>query len=282
MSKSQKFVDARLTYLSPACTSSHVYYTRSNTVDTAHYSARSVQIRNARLAIQSPSLESTGFSLLRNRTTVSDFSSRDAMPAYADELSGVLRELTGADTAIMFGWYFRDTATPSSSFEFNRQTEEVHTDYAFDHADYMLRSMLLRVGCKDRVPRRVALFNVWRPVSEPPQDLPLALCDCRTVEPGDSVRSERIGVDEIPGPSQLVRDSPPDPRRPAWQRFRFSARHRWYYFPDMTRDEALIFRCYDSESGSTRSVPHAAFRDPTVASGISRRSLDVRVAAYYF
>jgi hypothetical protein len=51
----------------------------------------------------------------------------------------------------------------------------------------------------------------------------------------------------------------------------------------MSRDEVLLFRCYDSaEDGRARFVPHAAFEDPTTPrTAIPRESIELRTLAFY-
>ena len=39
---------------------------------------------------------------------------------------------------------------------------------------------------------RFAHFNVWRAISEPPQDVPLAICDARSVAKHDLIRADAI------------------------------------------------------------------------------------------
>ena len=46
--------------------------------------------------------------------------------------------------------------------------------------------------------------------------------------------------------------------------FRYSPRHRWYYYPDSRNDETLVWCGYDSDPTYPRSKPHAAFKDPSV------------------
>jgi hypothetical protein len=62
-----------------------------------------------------------------------------------------------------------------------------------------------------------------------------------------------------------------------------SPRHRWFYFPDMHTDEALLLKCYDSdEGGLARFTAHAAFDDPTTPPGAEpRESIEVRTLVIY-
>jgi hypothetical protein len=120
--------------------------------------------------------------------------------------------------------------------------------------------------------RRTAQFNVWRVLSEPPQDVPLAVCDARTLSPHDLVAAD--AVFDVPD-------------RPEWSfealLVRHNPAHRWCYFSNMTRDEALIFTTNDSEPGQPHHVPHTAFNDPTCPAGAQpRASIEMRAIAYWF
>ena len=62
------------------------------------------------------------------------------------------------------------------------------------------------------------------------------------------------------------------------------ARHRFFYYPGMTRDEVLLFVVSDSRRPAGRlagapaaTVVHAAFADPAGAGEPDRESVDVRV-----
>jgi len=38
---------------------------------------------------------------------------------------------------------------------------------------------------------------------------------------------------------------------------KYNPNHRWFYFPEMTADEAVLLKCYDSATdGRTRFGPH--------------------------
>jgi hypothetical protein len=64
---------------------------------------------------------------------------------------------------------------------------------------------------------------------------------------------------------------------------RYNAGHRWYYFPQMRRDEALVFKVYESEQdGRARFTPHTSFIDPTSpANAPPRQSIEARTFAFF-
>jgi hypothetical protein len=63
--------------------------------------------------------------------------------------------------------------------------------------------------------------------------------------------------------------------------FLHSPDHRWWYFPDMTRDEILLFALNDSDQSRAWRVPHTAFHDPTAGATEPRHSIEFRTIAYF-
>ena len=96
---------------------------------------------------------------------------------------------------------------------------------------------------------------------------PLALADARSLASGDLIISERRYPDRI-GQTYRMRHNPA---------------HRWYYYPYMQRDEALVFKVYDSQKdGRSRFTPHTSFADPDTPAGAPpRQSIEVRTLAFF-
>ena len=59
--------------------------------------------------------------------------------------------------------------------------------------------------------------------------------------------------------------------------------HHWYGFPRMRREEAIVFKVYDSQKdGRARWTAHTAFDDPTAPSGARpRESIEIRTLAFF-
>jgi hypothetical protein len=114
---------------------------------------------------------------------------------------------------------------------------------------------------------RVQVINLWRPIRGPVRDTPLALCDATSVAAGDLVASDLIYPNRS-GETYSVK---------------FNQQHRWFYFPEMTADEALLLKCYDSAGdGRSRFAPHTAFVDPTTpASAPPRESIELRTLVFH-
>ena len=123
----------------------------------------------------------------------------------------------------------------------------VHVDQTVDSGPNRVRE-----HCPDEADQllkgRVQVINLWRPIRGPLRDSPLAMCDGTSVAKGDLVASDLIYPNRS-GETYSVKYNP---------------NHRWFYFPEMTADEALLLKCYDSaDDGRTRFGPHTAFTDPT-------------------
>ena len=130
---------------------------------------------------------------------------------------------------------------------------------------------------------RFAIVNLWRNIApEPVATHPLALCDATSVRPDDLVVFEIHYADRI-GENYFAKHAD---------------HHRWYFYPAMTGDEALLIKQWDSAGGLARSKGakadamcpdspctfsfHSAFEDPTTAAGAPDRwSIEVRCVALY-
>ena len=58
--------------------------------------------------------------------------------------------------------------------------------------------------------------------------------------------------------------------------------HRWYYFPEMHPDEALLLKCFDTDTSLTRFGAHAAFPHPKTPANVApRESIEARTFAFF-
>ncbi len=114
---------------------------------------------------------------------------------------------------------------------------------------------------------RVQVINLWRPIRGPLRDSPLAMLDGSTVKESDLVASDLIYPN----------------RRGETYSVTYRPDHRWFYFPEMTPDEAILLKCYDSATdGRTRFGPHTAFIDPTTpADAPPRESIELRTLVFH-
>jgi hypothetical protein len=142
----------------------------------------------------------------------------------------------------------------------------VHNDYTDTSAPQRVRD-LMGAEAEALLQRRYEIINVWRPITGPLRDAPLAVCDARTVDPSDWVPSALIYRDRK-GEIYAVHHNPA---------------HRWLYVSDMMPDEALLLKCFDSaRDGRARFAPHTAFEDPTApADKLPRESIELRTLVFH-
>jgi hypothetical protein len=142
----------------------------------------------------------------------------------------------------------------------------VHSDYTVKSGPQRVRD-LLPEEADALLARRVAFYNVWKPLYRQVEELPLAMCDATTHDEQDMLRME-LKYRERTGEIYVMRHSP---------------RHRWVYFPLMQASQALLLKTFDSETdGRARFMGHTAFEDPTTPPGaMKRESIEVRTMAFF-
>ncbi len=124
---------------------------------------------------------------------------------------------------------------------------------------------------KDRLKQRYAIFSLWRAFSEPPQDMPLCLCDASTVK----LEERRLG-------NVYYGKGPLDKRfRLQGTGYVYNPAHRWCYYRDMTKDELLFIKTFDSDDTKAWRVPHTSFVDPSALDAPPRQSMDIRAAVFW-
>jgi hypothetical protein len=243
-------------------------HARDNLVLETHPMA----IEDARSRAVPPSLDREGFALVPHRSAIGDFRDTDEVNRIAPgEIMALIQSLSGADRVAIMGpaiWRFGERSPEAGKFNNSQPARFTH----IDASDARARLSAEQLGPKDRPIRRFTQFNIWRAISPPPQDIPLAVCDAQTVAPGDLVIGDAVfdhyGQPEWSAESTLVRANPA---------------HRWAYFSNMRTDEALVFICKDSEPGRAQNVPHCAFDDPSCPpGGVTRASIEMRAMAYWF
>jgi hypothetical protein len=232
--------------------------------------ARTVTIRNAREAA-GLGLDASGFELIRHRSTLAGWESfRDDERVKAvdyPEVEAALKAHTGADKVVLFDHTLRDSTAVPGHAALREPVRRVHDDQTLQSAPNRVSKHLSAQEAAQRLQRRFAIINFWRPVGGPVLRTPLAVCDARTIAPEDLI------------PSDLVY---PD-RRGETYGVAYNPRHRWYWHPIQTPTEATLIKVYDSATdGRARLSAHTAFDDPTSAQDApARRSIEIRALVFW-
>jgi hypothetical protein len=228
--------------------------------------ARVVAIEDGR-AKGGLSLDENGFILVEHRTAVKDFHAQDLKAVYYPEVEALIKKLSGARRVVVFDHTVR------SGNEAEREARLLREPVLSAHNDYTEWSGPQRV--RDLLPdeaeallkSRFAIIQVWRATHGPIESNPLAIADARSIQAEDLLIAERRYPNRI---GQTYR-------------LRYSPAHRWFYFPRMQRDEALVFNVFDSErNAKARFTPHTSFDDPTTPAGAPpRQSIEARALVFY-
>ena len=232
------------------------------------YTQYPVIVRNGRVVADKLSLDGEGFLLTQAPTTFNQFNDSDAVKAaYYREVEALVKRETGATRVVVFDHNVRHA--PSALERKNGAKEPVkraHNDYTVKSGPQRVRD-LLGDEAEALLKRRFAVINVWRPISGPVEESPLALCDAQSIAPADLVATDLIYRDRIGETYSLAHN----------------LAHRWFYFPRMETDEAILIKCYDSaEDGRARFAAHSAFDDPTSPPNARpRESIEARTLAFF-
>ncbi len=239
---------------------------------------RAVRITNARTF--DSDLDHEGFVLVPHRSSIVDFDLIQDDPEvdqrYIDEMTELLTRVTGASKAFMLGRGKRRYGEGAKE-KLARLSNAKPARYPHaDNTDASATGLVEMVGAfVDDIDlsgySRYAMYNMWRAVSAPPQDFPLAVCDARTVTPADEVTVTAITVEKDTG--EITHDT---------TGYLYNPGHRWHYYPDMTPGEVLVFKAHDTDPQRSIRVPHSAFTDPTCPAGVTTRaSVEMRGLALF-
>ncbi len=236
---------------------------------------RRISIRDMRPVQDMLSLDREGFVLVPHSTTVTDFHDPDQIARlYRAEVALMLKAITGASRVVVSETVHVRSGAAAPDTPAGKSGEPVrmiHCHCTPNSGPLFVSSLLTPEELRYARGRRIAGFNVWRAISEPPQDVPLAVCDATSIERDDLIPAD-IAVARPRGGTGT------------WEGgfLRHNPGHRWGYFSNMHRDEALIFKMCDSDGRRAEQVFHTAFDDPsTTPSGAARASVDIRAVALF-
>ncbi len=201
-------------------------------------------------------LDQAGFTLLEHRSAVADFRNRDEVDkTYRPEIVELISQLSGADHVVVNSpgiLRFSEGSAQSGALDNSRPARFAHVDVS----DATAAAFAHRAAPDGKKLARFIHFNIWRALSAPPQDVPLTVCDARSVDGEELIPADAIF--DTPGKPEWSFEGIVVAHRPT---------HRWHWFPDMHHDEALVFKTNDSDRRFAHCVPHVAFNNPLCVLG---------------
>jgi hypothetical protein len=271
--ESLPFVLGELNYLAPTDGKPRTYAfdpPPGEPKSTALPEPHQVPVFDGRSVSNSFSLDREGFALVRHPTSVRDFySDKEIRQVYYPAAEAFIKATLCADRVVIFDHTVRrrvEGAADIRSGGPRQPATRVHVDQTDTSGANRVREHL-PLEADELLKGRVQVINLWRPIRGPLRDTPLALCDAASVAAGDLVASDLIYPNRN-GETYSVK---------------FNQDHRWFYFPEMTADEALLLKCYDSAiDGRARFAPHTAFVDPTTPEDTPpRESIELRTLVFH-
>lgn len=222
-----------------------------------------VDIINARSLAHKPTLDEEGFALVAHPAGEAAWSDKTWLNSvYVPSCLELVKRLTGATATLQM--YYPIVRRRVASDDNAATAGFIHIDQPRDVYRPQAEEAAAALGIKLQ---RGAIYNVWKAITPPPQDLPLAVADRRTIDANDHV----LGMSVEAGNTTAYFALAHSPKAPTW-----------YYFPDMTPEESLVFLAADFDPGRPLGCAHTAFSPPPIEGGcVPRASVEVRVIASF-
>ena len=235
---------------------------------TGKYQEHKMAIHDGRAVADKLSLEREGFILVRHETKVKDFyDETEVCSVYYPEIEQLVKETSGAKRVLVFDHTLRsaDNAMREAK-QISGPVRNAHNDYTEWSGPQRVRDLLPNEA-EELLKHRFAVVQVWRPIRHAVQREPLAIADARSIGTRELFPSSRVYPDRV---GEVYHCG-------------FNPQHRWYYFPHMQRNEAVVFKTFDSsKDGRSRWTAHTAFDDPTSPPDAPpRESIEMRTLAFF-
>lgn len=212
----------------------------------------SVEIDDARGLSSTPRLDIDGFTLLEGDQIETSGNPQTTTEQHLRQSMQLLQDLIGASELILLNTVIR-RSEQSPGYLKNGTTlpaRFAHSDFGAGEREIerWVNRFVISTSYERIKHKRIAVYNIWRVLTLPPTDVPLALCDVSSLDPDD-----RLGVEfheQMPHSKDWVFEM---------SVYQFNPDQRWNYFTDMQTHELLVFKGFDSDTSRAALTPHAAF-----------------------
>lgn len=233
------------------------------------YRQHEMAVRDGRPLRHSFDIDTHGFVFVDHNTWVKDFTDEaERVRVYDPEVQALIKKHTGAAEVLVFDHTLRVSDEAMQQALNARPTVKgVHNDYTEASAPRRLRDIVGDARAEQLFKKRWAIIQVWRPIRGTVMIDPLGICDGQSIPRKGFIRVERRYKDRT-GEVYHIAHNPA---------------HEWFYFPHMERNEALVFKVFDSDTSKpSRFTAHSAFDDPgTPANATPRESIETRTFAFW-
>jgi hypothetical protein len=218
------------------------------------------------------SLDREGFALREFPSGFNDWDDDAAIrERFYAEVIAFVRDTVGARRVAVFDHTIRTKSNAGQQTAEHTTTQRapvmlVHCDYTPNSGPLRVRQ-LLPDEAETLLTRRVAFYNVWKPIRHRVEEKPLAMCDATSSSQADFI-TMALRYRERDGEIFVLRHAP---------------QHHWWYFPGMQPTDALLLKTYESEAdGRARFLGHSAFDHPdTPPDAPARESIELRTIAFF-
>jgi len=235
---------------------------------TGTFARHVMPIHDGRAQRDSFGLDTSGFELADHPTAMRDFFDPEELRrVYYPEMERLIAAHAGAARVHIFDHTLRTgDEDVRQARKIREPVRSVHNDYTEWSGPQRVKD-LLPDEAPDLLSRRFAIIQVWRAINAPIAKDPLAIAEAGSLAQRDFIAAERRFPDRV---GEIYQ-------------FEHNPAHRWYYFSKMLRDEALVFKVYDSaKDGRARWSMHTSFEDPmTPPDAGPRESIEIRAFAFF-
>lgn len=227
-----------------------------------------VIIRNARPIVNEFTLDREGFTLIQHKISCANEPDPEIMrDRYLEEMVPFIKNYFNASWVVARrGAVIARSAGGSSIPAVKDPVALAHIDYVPIDGPVLAAIAGQMEGVPIRSYSRLMIIQAWHVRTPPPQDFPLALCD------GASFHDADIDAVDYAALGTTIK----------FGFVHFNPAQRWYYFPEMTADELILFKSYDSEVHCNPKTAHSAFDNRRACPNAKpRESLEGRFFVYY-
>lgn len=232
--------------------------------------AQEVVVQDGWGEVDQLSVDREGFELHDFGAQFTQFDNDDMIrKVFYQQVISYVKLHTGAKQVVIFDHTIRKRMPADLKVQTEAQRPAVllvHSDYTVMSGPQRVRDVM-KEQAEPLLQNRVAFFNVWKPLYNRVEELPLAMIDAKTHDAADLLRMD-LKYSDRTGEIYVMRYNP---------------KHRWLYFPQMEAQHALLLKTYDScTDGRCRFMGHSAFEDPTTPpDAATRESIEVRTMAFF-
>ncbi len=223
------------------------------------YKQHVMTIRDGRPLRDTFKLDTHGFVFADHHTAMQDFTDEaERKRVYDREVAELIKKHSGASEVLVFDHTIRiGDEQAMKAINARPPVKGVHNDYTETSAPRRLREIVGDAEAERRFKKRWAIIQVWRPIRGTVMIDPLGICDGRTIPQTGFILVQRRYKDRTGEVYHIA----------------YNPAHEWFYFPQMKRHEAMVFKVFDTDQTvPTKFTAHSAFDDPNTPHGTRRRA----------